>query len=137
MRIEFLHVLLGFAVLSPLASFVVIWLFGPYMGKAGKGAGHVATMAILVSALLSFTSLALWLGYHTPDEHHVEHGDPHAVAAHEPESDAEHHDDAAAADSHAHDDTHADGHHDEPVEPYSGVLWDLGRFGNLRISISY
>ena len=40
---DWLHVLLGWAVLLPLVSFALIVLFGPYMGKAGKGAGLLAT----------------------------------------------------------------------------------------------
>ncbi len=44
---ETLSMLLGAAWLLPLASFAVIVLFGPRMGKHGVLAGYVATGAIL------------------------------------------------------------------------------------------
>ena len=68
-----LPLLLGVAWLLPLASFVLILLFGPRLGRAGKAAGHVATSAILASCLLSFLSLGLWLLYNpiVPEKHGV------------------------------------------------------------------
>src|SRR5579859_2274119 len=58
----YLPKLLGAAWLLPLASFTLIVLFGPRMGKAGKLAGVLATGAILTSALLSQVALwAIWL----------------------------------------------------------------------------
>ena len=44
---ETLPVLLGLAWLLPLASFAVIVLFGPRMGKHGEYAAWLATGAIL------------------------------------------------------------------------------------------
>ena len=58
MNIEFtLPLLLALAWLLPLASFALIVLFGPHMGRAGNKAAHVATTAIIASCVLSFTAL--------------------------------------------------------------------------------
>jgi len=62
---ELLPPVLGLAWLLPLASFAVIVFLGPRMGKAGRGAGYVATGAILTSFVLSITALCAWL-YHHP-----------------------------------------------------------------------
>lgn len=56
-----LPLLLGAAWLLPLASFTLILLFGPRMGRAGNKAAHVATAAIMGGCALSLTALALWL----------------------------------------------------------------------------
>ena len=56
-----LPLLLALAWLLPLASFVLIVLFGPRMGKAGYYAAHVATAAILAGFALSVVALGLWL----------------------------------------------------------------------------
>ncbi len=62
MNIEFtLPLLLALAWLLPLASFALVVLFGPRMGRAGNKAAHVATTAIIASCVLSFTALVLWL----------------------------------------------------------------------------
>ena len=53
--------LLGWAVLLPLVSFVAILIAGPRMGKAGALAGWVATLAIVGAGVLSVTSLTIWL----------------------------------------------------------------------------
>ena len=66
------------AWLVPLISFVFILLFGKYLGPHGKGAGYVATLAIVTSGILSFIALfVVWLPYHDmPAEvHHEEHHD--------------------------------------------------------------
>ena len=60
-----LPLLLALAWLLPLASFVLILLFGPRMGRAGNKAAHVATAAIVTSCVLSFTALVLWLAADT------------------------------------------------------------------------
>ena len=44
-----LPLLLGLAWLTPLASFVLILLFGPRMGPHGRNAAWVATAAIVTS----------------------------------------------------------------------------------------
>ena len=56
--------LLGLAWLLPLASFALIVLWGPRMGRGGRCAGYLATLAIICSAVLSFAALAIWLGQH-------------------------------------------------------------------------
>lgn len=57
--------LLTTAWLLPLASFTLIVLFGPKMGRAGRGTGILATAAILTSALLSqFALWCVWLPQH-------------------------------------------------------------------------
>src|SRR5690606_3333663 len=119
------------------------------------------TMAILTSAVLSFVSLGMWLTQHTPSPYHRDHGD-HALAppveaapatltagsmsllpaayqpppagesTEPPAGESDHADDGHADAGHA-DDGHDDGHHDEAVAPYTGVIWDLGRFGDMRV----
>ena len=102
-----LPILLGLAWLLPLASFALILLFGPRMGKAGRGAGYLATAAIIASFVLSLAALGTWLSHHpvTATEHHA--------AGHE----------AAGASG--------------PVEAVSGDWYALGTFGSLRITIGY
>ncbi len=56
--------LLGGAWLLPLASFTLIFLFGPKMGRHGRLAAYVATGAILGSFVLSITSFTMWLAQH-------------------------------------------------------------------------
>ncbi len=66
------------AWLVPLISFVFILLFGKYLGPHGKGAGYVATLAIVTSGILSFIALfGVWLPYHDMPAkvHHEEHHD--------------------------------------------------------------
>jgi NADH-quinone oxidoreductase subunit L len=99
--------LLGIAVLVPLASFVLILLVGPQMGKGGRQAGLCATAAILTSCVLSLLSLGIWLGHHPP----VAHGDDHhAEAAHDEAAGAEHGASTHVAAEHA-DAEHADAGH--------------------------
>jgi NADH-quinone oxidoreductase subunit L len=56
-----LPVLLGLAWLLPLASFMLIVLFGPRMGPHGKYAAYVATGAIVSGFVLSAAALLLWM----------------------------------------------------------------------------
>jgi NADH-quinone oxidoreductase subunit L len=56
-----LPILLGLAWLLPLASFALIVLFGPRMGKGGHCAGYLATLAIILGFILSASALVLWL----------------------------------------------------------------------------
>ncbi|MEM8679915.1 MAG: NADH-quinone oxidoreductase subunit L, partial [Planctomycetota bacterium] len=79
--VDNIPVLLGWAVLLPLISFVVILLFGPRLGKAGSMAGWVATLAIVGAGVLSFASLAIWLNAHPPLP--LAHGDHGAHGEHE------------------------------------------------------
>ena len=73
------------AWLLPLASFVLIVLFGKYMGHHGKGAGYLAVLAIVTSALFSLIAMfGVWLPNHAflEQEHHgEEHGESHADAS--------------------------------------------------------
>lgn len=59
-----LPLMLTTAWLLPLASFALIVLFGPLMGRAGKYAAYVATAAIVGSCALSWLALALWMWNH-------------------------------------------------------------------------
>ncbi|MEN6405874.1 MAG: NADH-quinone oxidoreductase subunit L [Thermoguttaceae bacterium] len=71
-----LPLLLGLAWLLPLASFALILLFGPRMGRAGRHAASLATVAILTSLALSVTALTWWLVAHPLVGGHAEHGVP-------------------------------------------------------------
>ncbi len=59
-----LPMLLLIAWLAPLASFAVILMIGPRMGKAGHCAGYLATGAIITSFVLSMFALVGWLSHH-------------------------------------------------------------------------
>ena len=110
------------AWLVPLASFALIVLFGPRMGKAGKGAGYLATAAILTSCALSlFALFFVWLPkYDLPAP--VEHEE---TAAHAP---AEHGAGEHGAGEHA-PAAHA-AHAEAPrVRPIAGDWYSLGQFG--------
>ena len=153
--------LLGSAVLLPLASFVLILLGGPYMGKGGKQAGVCATGAILISCILSLISLFIWVNEHpikTHDDHHAVahdehahdggHGEDHDHDGHD--ADESHEDDHDADESHEKDtDTHdvallasggddPHGHgHSEPPPAYHREVYTLGNFGDgYKMSIS-
>jgi NADH-quinone oxidoreductase subunit L len=117
---ETLPVLLGIAWLLPLASFVVIVLFGSRMGKHGEYAAWLATGAILTGFLLSVVALGGWLAQHPPvDAHHDEE-----VAL------------AQAGEGHADATAHAHDHRTEKPE-YSGEWYRLAQFGSLRLAIGY
>jgi len=147
-----LPLLLGFATLVPLASFLAIVLVGPWMGKGGSLAAYVATGAILTSFFLSAAAMTGWLwvhGYkaqaaHGAEEHHAAVDGASALRLTHPTSEApptgspfrlaalqtEH-----AAPAHA-DAAHA--HHPVIVPPsYSGEWYTLATPGKLRISIGY
>src|SRR4029079_15925656 len=74
---EHLSTIYAAAVLLPLGSFVTILLLARHLGKV---ASVIATGAILVSAVLSFIALTLWLSPHFPQP--VHHGEEHAAEAH-------------------------------------------------------
>jgi NADH-quinone oxidoreductase subunit L len=59
-----LPLLLGLAWLLPLASFALIVLFGPRMGKSGYYAAYLATAAIVTGFVLSVVALGVWLVHH-------------------------------------------------------------------------
>jgi proton-translocating NADH-quinone oxidoreductase chain L len=124
---ETLPLLLALAWLMPLASFVIIVLFGPRLGKAGVLAGYVATGAILISMVLSLISLAMWVSQHGfAEEHHAAAGSHAAAPADES------HGQPAAADQAPTPAEHA-------AEPayYAGDWYALGIFGPLKITIGY
>jgi NADH-quinone oxidoreductase subunit L len=129
-----LPLLLGLAWLLPLASFALIALFGPRMGKAGFFASYIATGAILGSFLLSLTAFGIWHFGHLGARDTaaaVAHGDADAA-----------HDDAAAAHGEQGAAAHESGHagHGLPTAPpkaYTKDLYSLGQFGALKLSISY
>jgi len=73
-----LPLVLGLAWLLPLASFAAIVLLGPRMGKAGRGAGFLATAAILAGFVLSLTALGIWAWEH-PISPVVHGGTEHAA----------------------------------------------------------
>jgi NADH-quinone oxidoreductase subunit L len=71
--IRILPLLLGTAWLLPLASFAVIVFLGPRMGKGGRCAGYLATLAIAAGFVLSACALVLWLGIHPLAHGHEAH----------------------------------------------------------------
>ena len=123
-----LPLLLGTAWLLPLASFALILLFGPRMGKAGRGAGFVATGAILAAFLLSTVALLVWLNAH-----------PIEAAEHHSAEKSEQRESPAIADASASE--NAAGENAEPVKTpvtaVSGDWYELGAFGSLRVTIGY
>ncbi len=136
--------LLGLAVLTPLVSFFAILLFGTRMGKRGVAGGVCATAAILFSAVLSFSAFGVWITTHppVPVAHHGEHETgEHQTGEHGEESHGHAetaHDEAGHAEA-AHAETHGDGdsasHAATPH--YTGEIYLLGKFGDLRLTISY
>jgi proton-translocating NADH-quinone oxidoreductase chain L len=137
-----LSTLLGAAWLLPLASFVIIWLFGPRLGHAGKHAGYVATGAILGSFVLSLIAMLSWTGKHGVfvEAHHDE---SHAAATSpadsvQSKSPVQFRLTAAKAEGdHAHDD-HDHAHHDhEGKAYYTGDWYTLAKFGDLQLTIGY
>jgi NADH-quinone oxidoreductase subunit L len=132
--------LLMLAWLLPLASFTLILFFGARMGKAGRGAGILATVAIGGSCLLSLTALlGVWLPNHGArapggDSHHA------MIESEAVEAKVSLTSFAADADSHLADSSHHNAHASHVVhEPisYSGEWYTLGQFGKLRITIGY
>lgn len=147
-----LPMLLGLAVLLPLASFFVILTVGPRLGKHGSGAAWIAFGAIAGAGVLSFASMGLWLLQHFPagESHHEEHavvvpslreGTASQQTSVSLTSFQEAHDDhAKPADGHA-DASHKEGTHNEHAHAgkasYTGDYYLLGQFGNLRLTIGY
>jgi NADH:ubiquinone oxidoreductase subunit 5 (subunit L)/multisubunit Na+/H+ antiporter MnhA subunit len=107
---KMLPMLLALAWLLPLASFVLIVLVGPRLGRAGRGAGFVATGAIVAAFLISLFALGLWLSQ------------PPLAASPEPPA------------AHGHLPAHGP---TTRAAPLSGDWYTLGEFGSLRITIGY
>ncbi|QDS98714.1 NADH-quinone oxidoreductase subunit L [Adhaeretor mobilis] len=150
--------LLTAAWLIPLASFVVIVFFGKHMGPHGKLAGHVATLSIGTSCLLSMIALfGVWLPSHPVEA--VSHGASHGTEHHE-EGDA--HQNDHEADPHEHEkeaasvgsspyqlasyalvaeDSHEEDHsahsNNDPPPYYTGEYYTLASFGSLKLVLSY
>ncbi|MBI2826051.1 MAG: NADH-quinone oxidoreductase subunit L [Planctomycetia bacterium] len=129
-----LPLLLGLAWLLPLASFALIVLVGPKMGKAGVLAAYVATGAILTSFVLSVIAFGIWhfghLGYDRKT------AETHVVAAAEDAHGSGEH--AAGESEHAGADSHAA--HGVPTAPprvFTKDWYTLAQFGALKLSISY
>jgi NADH-quinone oxidoreductase subunit L len=155
-----LPLLLVLAWLLPLASFAAIVLFGPRMGKAGRGAGYVATGAILLAFVLSAIALGAWLAKHPPaapvsvgnalrgvpgaeqdrssalaTERHGGHslqGSSSSAASGEAGSGA-----TAGLSSSVPRGTAGQASSGTHVAPISGNLYLLGQFGKLQIGLSY
>ena len=132
---DLLAKILAAAVLLPLASFVVI-LIGATFGMRKAGA-QIATFAIVVAALLSFSALAIWLSrdFPPPKEKHTAtaaavHDDSHQGEEKKAESHGDGHD------AHGHD-AHRHESHGTQVPAITGEYYTIGHFGNLRMVISY
>jgi len=145
--------LLAFAWLTPLASFVLILFFGKRMGPHGKGAGLLATSAIVFSAVCSFTALfGVWLPnyplqdashqseQHEETDHQAGLSVPFRLVA------AETHTQGHEATDHAaegHDSgEHAAEEHGEHAnngapEYVTDDWYELGAFGKLKLTIGY
>ncbi len=111
------------AWLVPLASFVLIVLFGKFMGPHGKGAGYLSVLAIVTSAILSLIALfGVWLPNHelpTPT-HHT--GEPASAGG----------DTKTSAGG-----EHAEHPNNAPPSAYFGNWYSLGEFGKLKLTIGY
>ena len=139
-----LSMLLGVAVLLPLASFFIILCVGPQLGKYAPG---VAIGAIGGAAVLSFLSLGLWI-YGDEQERFPAgahgHGDESHASPDEGET-ASPSDDQAALHSAGQRDVvrgqspehpkHEDEEHGKPE--YAGNYYVLGQFGALQLAIGY
>ncbi|HEX3654631.1 MAG TPA: proton-conducting transporter membrane subunit [Pirellulales bacterium] len=126
---QLLPALLMAAWLLPLASFVVIVLLGPKLGKHGVGASYIATAAIVCSFILSAIGFIGWCGtFGAVGAAAHESGHAPIVAGHE----------AQAAEHQAESTGHAE-HVPKltPPKSFSGVWYTLGSFGKLRVTISY
>jgi NADH-quinone oxidoreductase subunit L len=159
---SYLSTLLGLAVLLPLVSFFVILACANFMGRS---AAHLAVAAIGGACLLSFLSLFVWLGHNWPpaplhdhaaahDGGHDKEGSSHDKADHSehkgagvgsdlglsfvahlaPEKAKEHGDEERAAAAGGR--TSASSTVPKPG-PYAGEYYVLGKFGDLRLNISY
>ncbi|MEX0712691.1 MAG: NADH-quinone oxidoreductase subunit L, partial [Pirellulales bacterium] len=146
----FLPILLGLAWLLPLASFALIVLVGPRMGRAGVMASYVATGAILGSLVCSVVALGIWVFSSPADasgprgEHGAVASAPHEATAGGHAGEAKEHAgeakaDAGEAKADAGDHASAAEHQAQagPPRHYTGDWYTLGRFGALAITVSY
>jgi NADH:ubiquinone oxidoreductase subunit 5 (subunit L)/multisubunit Na+/H+ antiporter MnhA subunit len=135
-----LPLLLGAAWLLPLASFALIVLVGPKMGKAGVAAGWLATGAIVGSLALSLVAFGLWIGEHPvrAAEHgeHAEEGEGgggEGVREGEQEGVRE----RAGARAGAGEEEGEESHEGHGTAAYAGDWYSLGQWGPLAITIGY
>ncbi|MGW8256160.1 MAG: NADH-quinone oxidoreductase subunit L [Thermoguttaceae bacterium] len=134
-----LPILLGTAWLLPLASFVLIVLFGPRMGRGGRGAGYLATAAIIGSFVLSLAALGLWISVHPlPQETDTPHAST-VIAEGESRIFLDQHQtplqhSAAAVPGKTEPLHPADS---LPAAAISGDWYLFGAFGSLRVTIGY
>ncbi len=142
MDTSLLPILLGLAVLAPLASFFTLLVIGRWLKPALSG--MIATGAIVTAFLLSLWSTGIWLGHHFPSasEHH---GAEHAKVARPVAQPRLHltsysanaatkHASESAESKHAESEKHAAS---ETPPHYTGDYYVLGKFGKLRLTISY
>ena len=138
---EFIPGILLTAVLLPLASFFVILVAG---NRLRENASTVATGAILLSGVLSFICFFCWLIQH----HSVIFPETNSHVAQlqspaEPGSQftlVDHHTDDGHGDSEMHAAADEDSDHEEntdKIEALHGDYYLLGKFGKLRLTISY
>ncbi|HTN76863.1 MAG TPA: NADH-quinone oxidoreductase subunit L [Pirellulaceae bacterium] len=139
-----LPVLLGLAVLLPLAAFTFILLTGPRLGSGLGHGAYVSIGAIVGAAVLSFLSLFIWLGSHWPESSHHAHEEHHTAAPSDSALSitpaayvADEHGHGQDAHGHAADHDHAHDCHEKLATHYTGVYYTLGKFGPLEVTISY
>jgi NADH-quinone oxidoreductase subunit L len=145
-----LSTLLLLAWLLPLASFCAILFCGSRLGAAGRGAGYLATAAILASFVLSVAAMFCWIGRHgVAAGHHADASDSgHAIVvpagraleSSAPRSSAASHASVRPVADAAHPEQagpHAGGHGAAPKAAYFDDWYTLVDLGNLKITIGY
>jgi len=139
---DVLPILLATAWLLPLASFALIVFFGPRMGKAGRGAGLLATGTIITGFVLSATALVCWISEYPPQQpelHAAAQGDQGHQAAADPGSQGHGLPAEAAAEPHEADAeaAHPPGEAHAQPEPITYYWYSLGEFGSLQVAVSF
>ncbi|MGQ9604798.1 MAG: NADH-quinone oxidoreductase subunit L [Thermogutta sp.] len=124
--------LLAAACLLPLASFAVILLSGPRLGRGGRWAGYIATAAIAGAFVLSAAAAYQWFLAHpltaASDSHPSATGSNPAAPESHP----------ATTDSHLAAADHAvPGHAGAAPAVLAGNWYTLARFGELQLSVGY
>ncbi len=134
--LDYLPVLLGWAVLVPLISFVLVVLFGPRMGRHGRLAGYVATGAIMISAVLAFVSLFIWLAVEGTGAELLQHGTGHD-ASHAAAAEHGAGEGAGHGQEHADKAEHGQSHGGHKPRVLFGTWYVLSPPGIPEIGISY
>ncbi len=165
MDTSLLPILLGVAVLLPLASFFTLLMIGRWLPQSWSG--YIATTAIVTAGLLSFWSLSIWLFNHAPEAgshqtaEHVASGQmpsvharlvaqhdqpdgpaPATIPGQEPSPEVASHSPEAAshspeAASQSPEAEHTSAEHGGKKHAYTDDYYLLGQFGRLRLTISY